>query len=102
MRISWRIRMRNKLTAGILLALASNYAAADELPNVLVEEQGSLKTYDVYSEPKSFKTSTQEFTQKDFKALPVNNVYEMLDYGTGAFIQKHGRKSPILASIRAG
>lgn len=99
--------MKKTTKLSLLLALSAtgaNPALADDknLPNILVQEEAGLKTYDVYSEPKSFKNNTQTFTEKDFKSLPINSVYEMLDYGTGAYIKNHGRKSPVFPSIRAG
>lgn len=94
-----------KIKLAVLLTTVifnQNVVANEVLDKVEVNDIPGMKTYDVYSQPKSFENNTQTFTRKDFQAMPVNNAYEMLDYATGAFVQTQGRKSPYFASIRAG
>lgn len=92
-----------KISTLVATTLMSSVLYADEtLDTIDVGEERGIKTYDVYTEPQSFKNNTQTFEREDFQSLPINNAYEMLDYATGAFVQTQGRKSPYFASVRAG
>lgn len=94
---------KTKLSVALAALMLSSPAFAQEkLDKIDVNDVRGMKTYDVYSEPQSFKNNTQVFEREDFQNMPVRNAYEMLDYATGAFIQTQGRKSPYFASVRAG